>query len=122
MGVAGRYRERGARRRYATLTGGMEEGHAWIPVRSKHVQQCRRRDRARRAVGPDDAVGVATGVPAEELAPEDEPGLALVQDERAVGRVGHPVQPSLAAVEPLRVEPEVDRVGARLAAIARKRL
>ena len=68
------------------------------------------------AGGPGDAVRVAAGRPADELAPEDEPGLARACEARcAVGRVGHAVQAPLAAVEPLRVEADVDRVGARLA-------
>ena len=86
------------------------------PSRPKDGDERRRRDRPRlSARRTPHAIAVASGRPAQEPGAEDEVGLPVVQDERAVRQLGERdvVEPpmSVSGREPLLVEHPVDRVG-----------
>lgn len=90
--------------------GRVEKRHRAVPARAKDLQRRRRRDHVRLA-RTGYAIGVPARRPSQQLLAQREPGLAVVQDERAVGQVAHAQMRSCA----LAVEPLVDVIRSTLA-------
>src|SRR5262245_23431530 len=100
----------------------MEERDDGTPVLREHVDERRGCDEARRSAGARSTRRVSGCRPTEDLAAADEPGLALVEDERAVGEIveSRIVQASRSIRrEPLLVQLRVDVVGPRRASMVR---
>jgi len=100
--------------------GRMQQRDARLPAGSEQRHE-RRRRHDRQAADPSPGRAVPGGRPGEERSGEDELRHAIVEDERTVRQLGEwlLVQPTLARPrdEPLVVQPQVDRVRARVARV-----
>ena len=90
----------------------MQKWHDGLPAAAEDVDERGRRDHPRLAAANRPPVRVAGRRPPQQLASPDEPWLAVLEHERAVGEIRQhaAVQPALGAVEALVVKSPVDRV------------